>query len=82
VGTFLNTATNQCEISCSAGSGRRLEALDADVESGSPARSATKEIVLGFLSKRPELAGVTNKEAMEDLVSWLHEQDFGQPALA
>jgi len=79
-GTFLNTATGQCEIECSSLAGRRLDALQLEAEEDDP--SDGKEIVSGFLAQHPELAGGSHASAMENLVNWLHEQHFGQPALA
>jgi hypothetical protein len=34
------------------------------------------------LSQHPAVARSSHEEAMKDLVGWLYEQDFGQPALA
>jgi hypothetical protein len=84
-GTFLNTVTNQCEITCDSTAGRRLDALAALESDAAEAKAeSTSEVISSYLETHPELALSANGEVathMKNIVGWLMEQDFGQPAL-
>ena len=75
-GTFLNTATNQCEVECT--SGRRMAEESLSIEE---LPRTSHQAVSEFLAANPKFAARLD----EELVDYMHkfgEQLFGQPALA
>jgi len=86
LGTTFDAATNECQIECD-GSYRRM--ADASMlEQEARSRVAMGDVLSSYLRRNPIFAaraGIVNDDVDDELMSSmkeLHEQLFGQPALA
>ena len=79
-GTFLNTATNQCEVECT--SGRRMAEESLSIEE---LPRTSHQALSEFLAANPKFAARLDEELVDSLSAAFEkfgEQLFGQPALA